>query len=149
SEVAGGGDPGGFADGAGARPRGIDVQPDGGAHVWCLDFGCALELSADVRDADREIWWGLLDDDSASAPERFRRGRARAGLLRRSASLATTAPRDWERALAAPVRSHGDFAWTAAYAGELAEATGRVLGAGGLTLPAGVLLLWRQRLGAA
>ena len=44
---------------------------------------------------------------------------------------------------------HGDFAWTAAYAGELAEATGRVLGAGGLALPADVLLLWRQRLGAA
>jgi len=127
----------------------INEQPDGGAHVWCLDFGCALELPAEVRDADREIWWGLLDDDSASAAERFRMGLARAGLLRRGDSLATTAHRDWERALAAPVLGHGDFAWTAAYAGELAEATGRVLGAGGLALPAGVLLLWRQRLGAA
>ncbi|HEY0993386.1 MAG TPA: AarF/UbiB family protein, partial [Kofleriaceae bacterium] len=120
-----------------------------GAHVWCLDFGCALALPAEVRDADREIWWGLLDDDSASAAERFRMGLVRAGLLRRGDSLATTAHRDWERALAAPVIGHGDFAWTAAYAGELAEATGRVLGAGGLALPAGVLLLWRQRLGAA
>jgi predicted unusual protein kinase regulating ubiquinone biosynthesis (AarF/ABC1/UbiB family) len=122
---------------------------DGGPQVWCLDFGCALELPGEIRDADREIWWGLLDDDSASAAERFRMGLARAGLLRRTDSLATTAHRDWERALAAPVRSHGDFAWTAAYASELAEATGRVLGAGGLALPAGVLLLWRQRLGAA
>jgi predicted unusual protein kinase regulating ubiquinone biosynthesis (AarF/ABC1/UbiB family) len=127
----------------------IDERPDGGPQVWCLDFGCALELPDEIRDADREIWWGLVDDDSASAAERFRLGLARAGLLRRTDSLATTAHRDWERALAAPVRGHGDFAWTPAYASELAEATGRVLGAGGLALPAGVLLLWRQRLGAA
>jgi predicted unusual protein kinase regulating ubiquinone biosynthesis (AarF/ABC1/UbiB family) len=127
----------------------IDALPDGGAAVWCLDFGCAFELPAAVRDADREIWWGVLDSDSASAAERFRMGLAHAGLLRRTESLATTAHRDWERALAAPLIGHGDFAWTAAYASELAEATGRVLGAGGLTLPADVLLLWRQRLGAA
>jgi predicted unusual protein kinase regulating ubiquinone biosynthesis (AarF/ABC1/UbiB family) len=127
----------------------IDVAPDGAAQVWCLDFGCALELPGEVRDADREIWWALLDDDSASAAERFRIGLARAGLLRRTDSLATTAHRDWERALAAPVIRHGDFAWTPQYAGELAEATGRALGAGGLALPADLLLLWRQRLGAA
>jgi predicted unusual protein kinase regulating ubiquinone biosynthesis (AarF/ABC1/UbiB family) len=127
----------------------IDERPDGSVAVWCLDFGCAFELSAAARDADREIWWGLLDDDGASAAERFRVGLARAGLLRRADTLATTAHRDWERALAAPVTGHGEFHWTAAYATELAEATGRVLGAGGLALPAGVLLLWRQRLGAA
>jgi predicted unusual protein kinase regulating ubiquinone biosynthesis (AarF/ABC1/UbiB family) len=127
----------------------IEARGEGGPEVWCLDFGCALELPVEIRDADREIWWGLLDDDSASAAERFRMGLARAGLLRRTDSLATTAHRDWERALAAPVRSRGDFAWTAGYATELAEATGRVLGAGGLALPADVLLLWRQRLGAA
>lgn len=127
----------------------IDEQPDGSVAVWCLDFGCALELPGEVRDADREIWWGLIDDDTASAAERFRLGLARAGLLRRADTLATTAHRDWERALAAPVTAHGEFHWTARYAGELAEATGRVLGAGGVVLPADVLLLWRQRLGAA
>ncbi|HEX2686433.1 MAG TPA: AarF/ABC1/UbiB kinase family protein [Kofleriaceae bacterium] len=127
----------------------IDEAPDGSVAVWCLDFGCALELPAEVRDADREIWWGLLDDDSASAAERFRIGIARAGLLRRADTLATTAHRDWERALAAPVTAHGEFPWTARYASDLAEATGRALGAGGLVLPANVLLLWRQRLGAA
>ncbi|HSS01315.1 MAG TPA: AarF/UbiB family protein [Kofleriaceae bacterium] len=127
----------------------IDEQPGGEPIVWCLDFGCALELPDAIRDADREIWWGLLADDSESAAERFRMGLAHAGLLRRADSLASTAHRDWERALAAPLRGHGDFAWTAAYASELAEATGRVLGAGGLALPADVLLLWRQRLGAA
>jgi predicted unusual protein kinase regulating ubiquinone biosynthesis (AarF/ABC1/UbiB family) len=127
----------------------VDEQPDGSVCVWCLDFGCAFELPPGVRDADREIWWGLVDEDQASAAERFRLGLARAGLLRRADLLASTAHRDWERALAAPLATHGEFAWTASYASELAEATGRALGAGGLALPADVLLLWRQRLGAA
>ncbi|MEO7730549.1 MAG: AarF/UbiB family protein [Kofleriaceae bacterium] len=127
----------------------VDEQADGGAHVWCLDFGCALALPDAVRDADREIWWGLLDPDGASAAERFRLGLARAGLLRRADTLASVAHRDWERALAAPLAGHGDFHWSADYARTLADATGRALGAGGLALPAHLLLLWRQRLGAA
>jgi predicted unusual protein kinase regulating ubiquinone biosynthesis (AarF/ABC1/UbiB family) len=140
----------GFAGGAGGGvARGIDERSDGGAVVWCLDFGCALELPDAVRDADREIWWALLDEDNASAAERLRLGLARARLLRRADTLATTAHRDWERALAAPLATHGDFHWTPRYASELAEATGRALNAGGLALPADVLLLWRQRLGAA
>jgi predicted unusual protein kinase regulating ubiquinone biosynthesis (AarF/ABC1/UbiB family) len=150
SEAIGGGDPAGSGGGAGGKaPRGVDESPDGGVAVWCLDFGCALELPEAVRDADREIWWGLVDDDPASAAERFRLGLARAGLLRRADTLATTAHRDWERALAAPLTTHGEFAWTPDYASQLAKATGRALGAGGLALPASVLLLWRQRLGAA
>lgn len=127
----------------------IDELPDGSASVWCLDFGCAIELPEAAVAADREIWWGLVDDDRESAAERFRQGLARAGLLRRADSLATTAHRDWERALVGPLATHGEFHWTQRYASELAEATGRVLGAGGLALPADVLLLWRQRLGAA
>ena len=35
------------------------------------------------------------------------------------------------------------------YAGELTEATRRVLAAGGLMLPPAVTLLWRQRMGVA
>jgi predicted unusual protein kinase regulating ubiquinone biosynthesis (AarF/ABC1/UbiB family) len=127
----------------------IDEQPDGGVHVWCLDFGCAAELPEPVRDADRELWWALIDEDSESAAERFRMGLAQSGLLSRSDSMASHAHRDWERSLAQPVVTHGDFSWSAAYARELAENTGRVLAAGGLRLPASVLLMWRQRLGAA
>ncbi|HET7505308.1 MAG TPA: AarF/ABC1/UbiB kinase family protein, partial [Kofleriaceae bacterium] len=127
----------------------IDAVAGGEVRVWCLDFGCALELPQAVWEADREIWWGLIEDDREVAAERFRLGIARAGLLRRADTLATTAHRDWERALAGPLVTHGEFAWTAKYAGELAEATGKALGAGGLTLPADVMLLWRQRLGAA
>jgi predicted unusual protein kinase regulating ubiquinone biosynthesis (AarF/ABC1/UbiB family) len=127
----------------------IEALPDGGVHVWCLDFGCAAELPEAVRDADRELWWALLDPDSESAAERFRMGLARSGLLARTDSMATLAHRDWERSLALPVMTHGDFHWDAAYARELAENTGRVLAGGGLQLPASVLLMWRQRLGAA
>ncbi|MGE0399724.1 MAG: AarF/UbiB family protein [Kofleriaceae bacterium] len=127
----------------------VDEQPDGHVLVWCLDFGCAFAIPDAVRDADREIWWGLLDEDNASAAERFRMGLARAGLLARADLLASTAHRDWERQLAAPVTSHGDFHWTARYAADLAEATQRALAIGGLRLPAKLLLLWRQRLGAA
>ncbi|HWO19281.1 MAG TPA: AarF/UbiB family protein [Kofleriaceae bacterium] len=127
----------------------IEEQADGGAHVWCLDFGCAAELPEPVRDADRELWWALLDEDSESAAERFRMGLARSGLLSRTDSMASHAHRDWERSLAQPVTTHGDFHWSAAYARDLAQDTGRVLAAGGLRLPASVLLLWRQRLGAA
>ncbi len=126
----------------------IDVEADEHVAVWCLDFGCALTLPDATRDADRALWWGLLDDDPAEAAERFRMALSRAGLLRRADALATTAHRDWERALHAPLAT-GEFQWDAAYAGSLADATGRALAGGGVRLPAEVLLLWRQRLGAA
>ena len=45
--------------------------------------------------------------------------------------------------------TNDSFHWTPAYASELADATRRALGAGGLQLPARLLLLWRQRLGVA
>jgi len=127
----------------------IEVEADGHVLVWCLDFGCALDVPEEVRDRDREIWWGLLADDSEQAAERFRMALAKSGLLRRSDTLATTAHREWERALAAPLATHGNFHWDAAYAGDFAETTGRVLASGGLQLPARLLLLWRQRLGVA
>lgn len=127
----------------------VETETDGHVLVWCLDFGCALEIPADVCDADRDVWHALLDEDDVKAAERFRMALARAGLLRRADSLATTAHRDWERALAQPLATHGDFHWTPAYASEFADATRRVLAAGGLQLPARLLLLWRQRLGVA
>jgi len=127
----------------------VETQADGHVVVWCLDFGCALELPEQVRDADRELWWAMLDEDAVKAAERFRMALARSGLLRRTDSLATTAHRDWERALATPLATHGDFHWDGGYASTFADTTRRVLAAGGLQLPARLLLLWRQRLGAA
>lgn len=127
----------------------VEVEADGHALVWCLDFGCALELPDAVRDIDREIWWGLLDEEQVAGAERFRVALAKAGLLRRTDSLATTAHREWEAALAQPLATHGNFHWNAAYASTFAETTARVLAAGGVHLPANVMLLWRQRLGVA
>jgi predicted unusual protein kinase regulating ubiquinone biosynthesis (AarF/ABC1/UbiB family) len=127
----------------------VEELADGHVHVWCLDFGCALELPDAVRDADRELWWGLLDDDNEAGAQRFRIGLANAGLLARTDSLATHAHRDWEHALQAPLATHGDFHWSSAYGATFAETTARVLASGNVTLPADVLLLWRQRLGAA
>jgi predicted unusual protein kinase regulating ubiquinone biosynthesis (AarF/ABC1/UbiB family) len=126
----------------------VAEQADGAVHVWCLDFGCASELPADVHEADRELYWGLLEDDSERGAERFRMALAKTGLLRRTDKLQTTVHREWERALHQPLSTH-DFHWSPAYARDLADATGRVLAAGGVALPAKLLLLWRQRLGAA
>jgi predicted unusual protein kinase regulating ubiquinone biosynthesis (AarF/ABC1/UbiB family) len=127
----------------------IEVETDGHVLVHCLDFGCALTIPDEVRDLDREIWWGLLDEDSATAAERFRMALGKSGLLRRTDSLATNAHREWERALAAPLATHGSFHWDTKYAGDFADTTGRVLASGGMRLPAKLLLLWRQRLGVA
>ncbi len=127
----------------------IEPQPDGSALVWLLDFGCSIELSEEARDTDRELWWALLDDDVIKGAERFRMALAATGLLARTDRLATVVHREWEQALAAPLSTHGDFHWSGAYASQLAETTGRVLAAGGMRLPARVLLLWRQRLGVS
>jgi predicted unusual protein kinase regulating ubiquinone biosynthesis (AarF/ABC1/UbiB family) len=127
----------------------VETEADGHVLVHCLDYGCALDLPKTVCDLDREIWYAMLDDDAVKGAERFRMALGRSGLLRRTDSLATTAHRDWERALQQPLATHGDFAWGPAYASDFADATRRVLAAGGVQLPARLLLLWRQRLGAA
>jgi predicted unusual protein kinase regulating ubiquinone biosynthesis (AarF/ABC1/UbiB family) len=127
----------------------VEPQSDGHVVVHCLDFGCALALTDEVRDADRAIWQALLDDDASSAAERFRMALNAAGVLLRADTLATAAHREWERALALPLMTHGTFHWNARYAADFAETTGRVLAGGGVALPARVLLLWRQRLGVA
>ena len=127
----------------------VELEADGHALVWCLDFGCAVELGEEVRERDREMWWGLLDEDGVGAAERFRMALARSGLLRRTDTLATVAHREWEQALAAPLATHESFHWDATYAGDFAHSTRRVLVQGGLQLPAAALLLWRQRLGVS
>lgn len=127
----------------------IERAPDGQVQVTFLDYGCCVELDAATAAGDRELWFGILHDDAFAGAERFRVALAEQGLLADAATLTSTPHRDWERALAAPLATHGSFTWSRAYAGELADATRRVLAMGGLRLPAPVLLLWRQRLGVA
>ena len=127
----------------------VERRGDGEVQVTFLDFGCVVELDPEVVRRDRELWYGILHEDAFAGAERFRMALAEQGLLVRAETMASTAHRDWERALAAPLATHGGFRWTRGYAAGLAEVTRRVLAQGGLTLPAPVLLLWRQRLGVA
>lgn len=122
---------------------------DDGVKVWFLDFGCTVELPAEVAAGDRALWHGILDDDAFAGAEKFRMSLAKQGLLKRADTLATVAHRDWERALAAPFASSEPFRWNRAYHQELSETTRRVLASGGMTIPAAVTLLWRQRLGVS
>jgi predicted unusual protein kinase regulating ubiquinone biosynthesis (AarF/ABC1/UbiB family) len=125
---------------------------DDGAVVWCLDFGATVALEREVVEADRELWWAMMDRDGEGAAERFRMALARAGLLRRTDSLSSEVHRTWERALMRPFAEQdpgGRFAFNGDYARELATAMARALAAGGLALSARTLLLWRQRLAAA
>jgi predicted unusual protein kinase regulating ubiquinone biosynthesis (AarF/ABC1/UbiB family) len=127
----------------------IDRRPDGEVEVTFLDYGCVVELDPGAVRRDRELWYGILHDDAFAGAERFRMALAEQGLLVRADTMSSTAHRDWERTLAAPLAGHGAFRWTRGYAAELGDVTRRVLAQGGLALPAPVLLLWRQRLGVA
>lgn len=123
-----------------------------GVVVWCLDFGATTALPREVVEADRELWWALLDRDAQDAAERFRMALARVGLLRRTDSLSSDIHRAWERALSLPFSQEdaaGRFAFGSGYARELGTAMARALASGGLKLSARTLLVWRQRLAAA
>lgn len=129
--------------------RGSERGGEGQVKVWFLDFGCTVALDEESVAGDLAIWYGLLDDDAFAGAERFRMALVHLGLLKRADSLASTAHRDWERALQAPFRSSEPFRWDRHYAGELTEATRAVLAAGGMQLPPALTLLWRQRMGVA
>jgi len=118
-------------------------------HVHFLDFGCAVSLDESAVRRDKELWYGVMHEDGFTGAERFRMALVEQGLLVRTETMASSQHRDWERALAAPLASHGSFRWTRDYAAELGEFTRAVLAHGGVRLPAPVLLLWRQRLGVA
>jgi predicted unusual protein kinase regulating ubiquinone biosynthesis (AarF/ABC1/UbiB family) len=132
------------------NPGNYLVERDGhDIRVWFLDFGCTVPIDDAVANGDLELWHGLLEPDPFAGAERFRMGLARLGLLRRADSLATTAHRDWEHALAEPFAGDRPFTWDRAYAERLTATTRRVLAAGGMALPPAITLLWRQRLGVA
>ena len=127
----------------------VERAGDGDVHVWFLDFGCTVDLSAEAQAADRQLWHGILDEDAFSGAEKLRMSLAQSGLLRRADTLASTAHRAWERAVAEPFASAEPFRWDRSYHVELSETTRRVLAQGGMAMPASLLLLWRARLGTS
>jgi predicted unusual protein kinase regulating ubiquinone biosynthesis (AarF/ABC1/UbiB family) len=127
----------------------VERDPRGQVTVTFLDYGCVVELDEAVREKDRALWHGILHEDAYAGAEQFRMALLAQGLLVRGDSMSSTAHRDWERTLAAPLASAGGFPWSRGYAAQVAETTRRVLAQGGMRLPAPVLLLWRQRLGVA
>lgn len=133
------------------NPGNYLVARDGDGHVRVsfLDYGCVVDLDEATVDADKELWYGVMHDDAFEGAERFRMGLLDVGLLRRTDSMASTVHRDWERVLAQPLGGHAAARWGRVYAAALGDVTRRVLAAGGLHLPAPVMLLWRQRLGLA
>jgi predicted unusual protein kinase regulating ubiquinone biosynthesis (AarF/ABC1/UbiB family) len=140
-----------FAWGSPIEHRLLNADPNPGNYLAAeettgfLDFGCAVEVDETTAEEDRKLWRALLRSD----PERFRHAVQEQGLLGRSRTLDSSTYRDWERWVAAPFVSNKPFHWTGAYATGLADLTSRLVRAGGLRLPPGALLLWRQRLGVA
>jgi predicted unusual protein kinase regulating ubiquinone biosynthesis (AarF/ABC1/UbiB family) len=127
----------------------IDVSDRSQPKLWCLDFGCVVEVPELVRDNDRRLWWGLMDPDAELAAETFRMALYQGGILARNDSMASNAHRQWEQSLIRPYQMSKQFLWDRAYSKELADTTSQALSLGGLALPAHVIMLWRQRLGAA
>lgn len=143
-----------FAWGAPLKHRLLNADPNPGNYLVLpdgrtafIDFGCAVELDAEIVTQDRRIWRAVLAGDGES----LRHAVHMEGLVARDRARALDASnfREWERYLAAPHVGRGAFHWTAGYARRFAELTSELVRAGGLVLPPGAILLWRQRLGVA
>jgi predicted unusual protein kinase regulating ubiquinone biosynthesis (AarF/ABC1/UbiB family) len=115
-----------------------------GGRVGFLDFGCAAELDEELVTADRALWRAVLRGDG----EGLRYAVVQQGLLGRARTLDSSTFREWERYIAAPF-ARARFHFTASYARGLADLTSQLVRAGGMHIPPGGFLLWRQRLGAA
>jgi predicted unusual protein kinase regulating ubiquinone biosynthesis (AarF/ABC1/UbiB family) len=141
-----------FALGGPLRHRLLNADPNPGNYlvlddgrVGFLDFGCTIELDRELVENDLRMWQAILAGDGGV----MRAAIVDSGLVTRMPVLDSNTFREWERVLAAPFLVKKPFAWTGAHARRLAELTNQLVHAGGMTLPANALLLWRQRLGVA
>lgn len=123
----------------------LDGEP---TRVAFIDYGCSVKLDRELIGKERTLWRAVLHHDPFEGGERFRHTLSQLDLLGDPYFLTSHLYREWERLVTAPFQSDS-FSWDAGYAYQLSELTSRLVRQGALSLPAPLLLLWRQRLGTA
>lgn len=113
------------------------------AQLGCLDFGCVTEVEHGSKSAEQQLWLSLIIRDG----EGLRHAAHRMGLVNDVAVFEGEAWREWEQLLGKPFLTRGEFELTPAMVRRWIEVTTELLRVGRATLPAPVLLLWRQRFG--
>jgi predicted unusual protein kinase regulating ubiquinone biosynthesis (AarF/ABC1/UbiB family) len=125
------------------HPGNYLIPDHGGGSVGFVDFGSAAELSPEMRDADRRLFLAMVRRDG----EMLRHAAHQQGLVGAAHVFEGETWRAWEQALAAPFLARGEHALSPAAVAQLIALTGELLRARSMALPAGAILLWRQRVG--
>jgi predicted unusual protein kinase regulating ubiquinone biosynthesis (AarF/ABC1/UbiB family) len=115
-----------------------------GAKVGFVDFGSSAELSDEMREAERRLFLSMIHRDG----ETLRHAAHQEGLVGDATVFEGSTWREWEKTLAAPFLTRGDFTLSPRHVARLITLTGELLRARRIALPASAILLWRQRLGA-
>ena len=116
-----------------------------GERVGFVDFGSAAALSDEMRAAERRLF--LVDDPAATA-RRCATPRTKRGSSPTASVFEGSIWREWEEALARRSCTRGEFTLSPKHVARLIARTGELLRGRRIALPAGAILLWRQRLGA-
>jgi predicted unusual protein kinase regulating ubiquinone biosynthesis (AarF/ABC1/UbiB family) len=117
---------------------------DGTPALGFVDFGSAAQLSDEMREADRRLFLAMIHRDG----EELRYAAHAEGLVGHATVFEGEIWREWEKTLAAPFLQRGELVLKPAHVTRLIRTTGELLRARRIALPAGSILLWRQRLGA-
>jgi predicted unusual protein kinase regulating ubiquinone biosynthesis (AarF/ABC1/UbiB family) len=115
-----------------------------GERVGFVDFGSSAELSDELRAVERRLFLAMIQRDG----ETLRHAAHEEGLVADAAVFEGSIWREWEEALARPFLTRGEFTLSKKHVARLIARTGELLRLRRIALPAGAILLWRQRLGA-
>jgi predicted unusual protein kinase regulating ubiquinone biosynthesis (AarF/ABC1/UbiB family) len=117
---------------------------DGGKRVGFVDFGGVGSLDDEVRAAEEQLWRALIVRDG----EALRHAANLSGLVARAGVFEGETWREWEKLFAAPFLHRGPYTLEPDKVRQFVAVTAELGRARRVALPAPVLLLWRQRLGA-
>ena len=115
-----------------------------GEKVGFVDFGSAAALPDELRATERRLFLAMIQRDG----ETLRHAAHAEGLVADATVFEGSIWREWEEALAAPFLTRGEFTLSTRHVARLIARTGELLRLRRIALPAGAILLWRQRLGA-